>query len=213
MTTGFEPLDDEQTDRLGRLSAAVIADTGHEGAAVLSAAVAPLHIDCAFVGTARTSRLDPDGLWMPLRALMNARPAEVVVVDAADEVSEAVWGELLSRYAEREGVVGLVTNGAVRDVAEIRALSYPVFARGRTPRGPSGSAEEAVDTPVTVGGATIEPGDVLVGDGTGVVAIRRDAVTAVIDTAERVEATEREVQRRIAEGEALDRILEDVGMR
>jgi regulator of RNase E activity RraA len=212
MATDLEPLDDERTERLGHLSAAAIADAGHEGATVLSSAIAPLHTDCTFVGTARTSRLDPSGLWVPLRTLMDARTGEVVVVDAADEVSEAVWGELLSRYAEREGVVGLVTNGAVRDVAEIRALSYPVFAQGRTPRGPSGSGEAAVDVPVTVGGATIEPGDVLVGDETGVVTIRRDAVAAVIDAAERVEATEREVQRRIDEGEPLDRILEDVGM-
>lgn len=212
MSTDFEPPDDDVIERLGRLSAAAVSDADHPGTMVVSAAIEPVHTDCAFVGTARTTRLDPDALRVPLRTLMNAREGDVVVVDTGDDVSEAVWGELLSTYAERVGAVGLVTNGAVRDVAEIRALSYPVFARGRTPRGPSGATEEATNVPVTVGGATIEPGDVLVGDETGVVVIRRDEVTAVTEAAEAVEATEREVQRRIEQGEELDRIFETVGM-
>lgn len=212
MTTEFEQPDGELIERLQRLSTPNIADTNHESVQVISDPITPLHSACEFVGAARTVRLYPNALWIPLRTLENTCEGEVVVIDTDDCISEAIWGELLSTYADRKGSVGMVTNGAVRDIAAIRDLSYPIFARAHVPRGPSGTEEDAMNVTVTIGEATIDPGDVLVGDEDGIVVLRRGAVNEIIEAAENVDEKEREVKQRIKQGEDLDRILESVGM-
>jgi regulator of RNase E activity RraA len=209
MTIACGPLQEESIDRLARLSPAALSDANDDGVQVLQR-VDAVHANCTLVGTARTVRLDPDGLVAPIETLGRARSGEVIVIDAGD-VSEAVWGELLSTYAERNGVVGVVTNGAVRDVSRIRERSFPVFARAHTPRGPSGSEEDESDVPVTVDGVDIEPGDVLVGDEDGVAVVRRDVLEEAIEAAERVEADERAVRERIERGDDADRAFEPLG--
>lgn len=204
--------DDPVLDRLERCSTSAIADTKHEGVETLNSAIRPVHRDCTFAGTVRTVVLDPSALWAPVRTLDTALEGEVVVADTDDGVEEAVWGELLSTYAAAAGVSGMVTNGAVRDVAEVRDLGFPVFARTVTPRGPSGREEEERNVPVTVGGVSIDPGDVLVGDESGVVAIDRNAAEEVASAAETVARTERDVERFIDEGRSLERAFEDAGM-
>lgn len=212
MPTNNDPIDDAVLDRLERCSTSAIADTSHEGVETLNPAIEPVHRDCTFAGTVRTVVLDPSALWAPVRTLDTALEDEVVVVDTDDGVEEAVWGELLSTYAMATGVRGMVTNGAVRDVAGIRELGFPVFARTVTPRGPSGREEAERNVPVTVGGVSIDPGDVLVGDESGVVAIDRGAAEDVASAAETVARTERDVERFIDEGRSLERAFEDAGM-
>lgn len=212
MATNNEPIDGNVLDRLERYSTSAIADTKHESVTTLAPAIEPVHSDCTFAGTVRTVTLDPSALWAPVRTLDTAFEDEVIVADTNDGVDEAVWGELLSTHANATGVRGVVTNGAVRDVSGIRDLGFPVFARGVTPRGPSGSEEVERNVRVTVGGAPIAPGDVLVGDESGVVAIERDAVEEVTSAAEAVVRTEREVVRLIEEGNSLERAFEDAGM-
>lgn len=212
MAQDTEPVDEAVLDRLKDCSAPAIADTKHDGVQVLSDEIEPVHTDCAFAGTARTVTLDPSSLWAPAQTLDTAREDEVVVVDADDRVEEAVWGELLSEYALRIGVRGVITNGAVRDVAGMRDAGFPAFARAVTPRGPSGREEVDRNVEVTVGGASIEPGDVLVGDETGVVVIDRDALEAVTSAAEDVAATEREVERLIDDGASLVTALDEGGI-
>ena len=134
------------------------------------------------------------------------------MVDADDNVDEAVWGELLSTSATATGVRGMVTNGAVRDVAGIRDIGFPVFSRAVTPRGPSGNEEAEQNVRVTVGDVPINPGDVLVGDESGAVVIERDAVEEVISGAETVAKIEGEVTNLLGEGKSLEQAFEDAGM-
>lgn len=212
MSTDPEPLESELLDRLERCSTAAIADTNHEGVRTLAPAIEPVHSDCAFAGTVRTVVLDPAALWAPVQTLDTALEDEVVVVDADDSVDEAIWGELLSTYATECGVRGMVTNGSVRDASGIRDIGFPVFARAVTPRGPSGGEEAGRNVQVTVGGASIDPGDVLVGDESGVVVIECDVVEEVAEAADAVARKEREVDRLIGEGKSLQRAFEDAGM-
>lgn len=212
MATDDEPVDRTVLDRLEECSTSAVADTKHEGVKTLAPAIEPVHSDCTFAGTVRTVTLDPSALWAPVRTLDTALEDEVIVVDTDDSVDEAVWGELLSTHATATDVRGMVTNGAVRDISGIRDVGFPVFARAVTPRGPSGSQEADRNVRVTVGGAPINPGDVLVGDESGVVVIERDAVEEVAAAAEAVVQTEREVDRLIGEGRSLERAFEDAGM-
>lgn len=212
MATDDEPVDRTVLDRLEECSTSAVADTKHEGVKTLAPAIEPVHSDCTFAETVRTVTLDPSALWAPVRTLDTALEDEVIVVDTDDSVDEAVWGELLSTHATATDVRGMVTNGAVRDISGIRDVGFPVFARAVTPRGPSGSQEVDRNVRVTVGGAPINPGDVLVGDESGVVVIERDAVEEVAAAAEAVVQTEREVDRLIGEGRSLERAFEDAGM-
>lgn len=212
MSTDDDPIDGTLLDRLERCSTSAIADTRHESVETLDSAITPVHRDCTFAGRVRTVVLDPSALWAPVQTLDTALEDEVVVVDTDDSVEEAIWGELLSTYAAATGVRGMITNGAVRDVAGIRDLGYPVFARTVTPRGPSGREEAGRNVQVTVGGVSIDAGDVLVGDESGVVVIDRDAVEDVTSAAETVARTERDVDRFIDEGRSLERAFEDAGM-
>lgn len=212
MATDNEPVDTTVLDQLEQCSTSAIADTKHESVKTLATAIKPVHPDCAFAGTVRTVALDPSALWAPVQTLDTAREDEVVVVDAADSVDEAIWGELLSTHATATGVRGIVTNGAVRDISGIRDIGFPVFARATTPRGPSGSEEAEQNVQVSVGGAPIAPGDVLVGDESGVVVIERDAVEEVTSAAEAIVQTEQEVEHLIGEGKPLEQAFEDAGM-
>ena len=132
--------------------------------------------------------------------------------DGRREQFDAARAEDPSTYASKVGVNGVVTNGAVRDLDGIRDLGFPVFARALTPRGPSGTEEIDRNVPVTVGGAPIEPGDVVVADESGVVVIEHDAVEDVTAAAEAVAETERYVESLIHEGLSLERALEEAGM-
>ena len=212
MAPDTEPVDRTVLDQLKQCSTSAIADTKHDSVQTLASAIEPVHTDCAFAGTVRTVSLDPSALWAPVQTLDTALEDEVVVVDADDSVNEAIWGELLSTFATTTGVTGMVTNGAVRDVSGIRDIGFPVFARAVTPRGPSGREEAERNVRVTVGGAPIGPGDVVVGDESGVVVIEREAVEDVASAAEVVAETEREVDRLIGEGRSLEQAFEDAGM-
>lgn len=212
MPADHEPVDETLLHQLKRCSPSAIADTKHEGVQTLASTIEPVHSDCVFAGMVRTVTLDPSELWAPVQTLDTARENEVIVVDASDSVNEAIWGELLSTYAIATGVQGVVTNGAVRDISGIRAIGFPVFARTVTPRGPSGSEEAERNVRVTVGGASIAPGDVLVGDESGVVAIEREAIEAVTSAANVIARTEGKVGKLIDEGTSLERAFEDAGM-
>lgn len=212
MSMDSDRIDTRILDRLEQCSTSAVADTKHKSVETLASAIKPIHSNCTFAGTVRTVVLDPTALWAPVQTLDTALEDEVIVVDTNDSIEEAVWGELLSTYARATGVRGVVTNGAVRDVAGVRDLGFPVFARAATPRGPSGREEVERNVQVTIGGVSVEPGDVLVGDESGVVAIDRDAVEDVTSAAETVSQTEREVDRLINEGRSLEGAFEDAGM-
>lgn len=203
MTAGSNNGGDEITDRFKRVSSGEVADTKLDPVSVLNSNIGAIHPHCSVVGTARTVTLDPSTLCAPIEALENAQEGDIIVIDAGGCVDEAVWGELLSRYAAAIGLKGVITNGAIRDVAGIRGLKFPVFAKGRTPSGPSGSKEARHNVPVTVGGSLIEPNDILVGDQTGIVTIKQEDAKDVIEAAEEVAEMEQDVRRQIDQGESL----------
>lgn len=207
MTEDIPPIDDELLERSERLSSGEIADTKLDSVTVLRADIGALHTDCSVVGPVRTAMLDPSALCAPVGTLEDADEGEVVVIDTDGCIDEAVWGDLLSAYAIERGVGGIVTNGAMRDVSGVRELGFPAFARELTPRGPTGSEEAERNVPVTVGGASIQPGDILVGDETGVVVIERDAAEDVLAAAEDVAEMERDIREHVDGGGALEDAL------
>jgi RraA family protein len=100
-----------------------------------------------------------------------APPGSVIVVDGGGALDRALWGDKMAKLALERGVAGLVVDGAIRDAEGIEDLSFPVFAAGVTPTPPRRDRKGEVGVPVTCGGLTVRPGDVVYGDGDGVVVV------------------------------------------
>jgi 4-hydroxy-4-methyl-2-oxoglutarate aldolase len=110
-----------------------------------------------------------------------AQPGDVIVI-VPDALDNACFGDMTATRWQTRGIARVVIDGATRDVAGIRALGFPVFARRVTPRifhCPAGADHGAVNVPVCCGGILIQPGDILLGDDDGVVVIPRLAAVDI----------------------------------
>jgi 4-hydroxy-4-methyl-2-oxoglutarate aldolase len=131
-------------------------------------------------GPARIARCGQGDNLMVHAVMDRAQPGDVLVLTMPDPVPVALIGELLVTQAKGRGVAALLVDAAARDVAELRELGVPVWARWIRVRGATKTEVGELDVPVEVGGATIEPGDTLVLDDDGVVVVRRDRVDEVL---------------------------------
>jgi regulator of RNase E activity RraA len=152
-------------------------------------ALRPCTTDGLLIGRCKTTlwsemaHVDPRPYELELRAVDSCRPDDVLIAAAAGSMRSGVWGELLSTAARNSGCVGAIVDGAVRDVAKMRAMRFPVFARG-TCVYDSQNRQRVVDLDVVVeiDGVAFRPGDLVFADEDGVVAvpqeIEREAVAA-----------------------------------
>jgi 4-hydroxy-4-methyl-2-oxoglutarate aldolase len=182
------------------------AMTGHvvdalDGGGAMGPGVKPLDPDrAAFVGCALPCWSGPADNLATAAAIALARPGDVIVAAAEGFLGIAVMGDNIAMMARNAGVVALVTDGAVRDVAGIRAVGVPLFAGGVTPNSGVRSGPGTVGFPVVCGGVAVAPGDVLVGDSDGVVVIPQHRLAEVIARLDPIRAAERALQARLAEG-------------
>lgn len=115
----------------------------------------------------------------------------VIVLDNAGRTDATVWGDILTLVATRRAIAGTVIDGVCRDSARSRELGYPVFSRGRYMRtGKDRVQMVGVNVPVTVGQVRVRPGDILIGDGDGVVVVPREREEQVLATVEAIERAE-----------------------
>jgi len=108
----------------------------------------------------------------------------VIVVDAGGFNDHAIIGELMSARAEQRGVGGMVIWGAIRDSAELRQGSFPVFASGVTHRGPYKNGPGEINVPIVMGGIPVNPGDIVVGDADGLIVVPLDHAEAILASAQ-----------------------------
>ncbi len=186
---------------LRELPLSALSDNMHRS--VGTAGLNPYHLpgDKTMAGTAVTARSRGGDNLTYLRALEFCRPGDVLVVDCGGDLHNAVVGGVLSYYAARIGLSGVVLDGAIRDVAEIRSRPFPVYARGVTHRGPYKDGPGEINVPITVGGMVVNPGDIMLGDQDGLLAIPQDAgVQGLIDKARAVLVAEAQTMLAIKEG-------------
>ncbi|MBI2115582.1 MAG: RraA family protein [candidate division NC10 bacterium] len=136
--------------------------------------IKPVGPGMKFAGSALTVRIRACDNLVIYKALDLAQPGDVLVIATNNFQGAATWGDLTSMIAKAKGVVGVVTDGMVRDVDGICQVGLPVFARGVTPNSPFKDGQGEVNFAVTCGGVAVRPGDILVGDGDGVVVIPRE---------------------------------------
>lgn len=123
-------------------------------------------------GRAVTALCEPPDFGAVLHALQEVGSGDVLVIAANGMREFAMIGEILGGFLRARGASGIVCDGAVRDVASLADLKdFAVFARHITPRGPSGGERGAVNVPVVIGGVRVSPGDLILGDDDGLVAL------------------------------------------
>ncbi len=159
------------------------------------------------IGPAVTVRTYPGDWAKSVEAIDIAETADVIVIDAGG-VGPAVWGELATHSAIQKKLSGVLIDGAIRDVAEIRKLGFPAFAKIVTPTAgePKGFGE--IGVPVKVGGVRINPGDWIVGDDDGVLLIPEKKVVEIANRAMDVLEKENRVREEIERGETLSSVAE-----
>lgn len=128
-------------------------------------------LDTVLCGPAVTVRVRPGDNLMIHKALMMVEPGDVLVIDGGGDVSQALVGGLMRTTCVARKLGGLVIDGAVRDLCEWAEEGMPIFARGHTHRGPSKDGPGEINIPVSVAGMVVLPGDLIVGDADGVVAV------------------------------------------
>lgn len=160
----------------------------------------PYHKPAPLAGTAVTVLTRGGDNLAILRAFEFCRPGDVMVVDAGGDITNAVIGGILSYYGATIGLAGMVIDGAIRDVAEIAERTFPVYARGVNHRGPYKDGPGAINIPITVGGMTVQPGDLVVGDQDGLLAFAPEMASALIEKAEAQRAKEEATMAAMREG-------------
>ncbi|MCE4026307.1 MULTISPECIES: RraA family protein [unclassified Microbacterium] len=121
-------------------------------------------------------------------------PGQVVVLDNDARVDCTVWGDILTAVAHHRGIAGTVIEGVCRDTHRALSIGYPIYSRGRFMRTGKDRVEVAEEQgPVTIGGVTVRPGDILLGDSDGVVAIPQDCETEVLEVADTIHAREESI--------------------
>jgi len=128
-------------------------------------------LDTVMCGTAVTVRVRPGDNLMIHKALMMVAPGDVLVIDGGGDVSQALVGGLIRTTCVTKKLAGLVIDGAIRDLVEWAEDGMPIFARGHTHRGPSKDGPGEVNVPVSCAGLVVMPGDLIVGDADGVIAV------------------------------------------
>ncbi|MEO8546326.1 MAG: RraA family protein [Burkholderiaceae bacterium] len=151
-------------------------------------------------GTALTIKSRGGDNLTYLRALEFCRPGDVLVIDAGGDITNAVVGGILSFYAATIGASGVVLDGAIRDIAEIRERDFPVYARGINHRGPYKDGPGEINVPVSIGGMVVNPGDIIVGDQDGLLAFPVAGVESLIERAKAQLRKEEETMQAMREG-------------
>ena len=134
------------------------------------------------------------------RAYANANSGDVLVVHCSDYYEAGYWGDLMSLGAKTKGIAGLVIDACVRDADDIEAMNFPVFSRGLCIRGTSSLEGGTLNKSIVIGGVTINPGDIIVGDRDGVVVVPKELLAETIEKAKAREIREESIREQLRQG-------------
>jgi RraA family protein len=185
---------------LSKLDTACLSDA-NKNLRVLDSGIRPIRSGLKLIGIAHTVSCYNDFLTV-IKALKDAQPGEVLVIDGQGG-SRALVGELFTMEALRKGLAGIIVDGACRDTWRIRTLQLPVYARSISPL--SGTTSRIFDTqiPITCGGVTVNPGDIVFGDEDGILIASLEELSQALPLAQEIQGKEEVVYKRMDEGESL----------
>jgi regulator of RNase E activity RraA len=202
----FKRADSQLVEQFRGLASANISDVqGKQN--TFDARIKPIYQPMTPIcGTAFTVKARPGDNLLSTKAIHMAQPGDVIVIAGGFEMNLSVWGGVMSSMAKHKGIVGVVTDALVRDVAETRDVGLSVFATGLTPVGPTKESGGQINQPISCGGVIVNPGDIIVGDEDGVVVVRKEEAAEILTRTHARMELERTWFEQIARGET---ILED----
>lgn len=158
------------TNQFEEIPTTCISDT-MEGLNNLDPTIKPLKESYKVAGRAFTVKMPVGDNLVVLKAIREAKPGDVLVIDAKGDTYRAIAGDFIVGMAQTLGIKGIVVDGVIRDIEGTKQLNYPVFCKGTTIAASSKAGMGEINIPISCGGQTIYPGDIIVGDADGVVVI------------------------------------------
>ncbi len=188
-----------ERQRLLKFGTGPVSDALGKGGA-MDHQMRPWSANARMAGPAFTVQVHTADILMVSKALSECPAGHVLVIDGHGERNTALWGGLTTLSAYRKGLAGVVVDGAIRDLIDIRRSKLPVFARSVVPN--AGGAEYAgkLQVPVSCAGMVVHPGDWLAGDDDGVVVIPEAELAAVLEKAGRIVEAEKRIAKAIRDG-------------
>ncbi|MFP3121894.1 RraA family protein [Ectobacillus funiculus] len=174
-------------------------------------AIKPLKEEYKFAGRALTVKIPVGDNLAVLKAIREANPGDVIVIDAKGDQYRAIAGDFVIGMAQTLGVSAIVVDGVIRDVMGIKKLDFPVFSRGTAVAASGKAGVGEINIPISCGGTAVYPGDIIVGDADGVVVIpqsaEQDILAKSLDKLRKDEVREENVSGNV---EAIKKYLDDM---
>lgn len=197
----FEQLDAPMLNEFGTVGTAQISDCmGRLYGIVGLQAFHAMHSGKRLVGQALTVKTRPGDNLMIHKAIALAQPGEILVVDGGGVQENALVGELMAMDAANKQIAGFVIEGSIRDKDYFFNNDFPCFARAVSHRGPYKDGPGEIGVPVAIGGQVVMPGDVIVGDADGLVAVPLALAGVVLQAALKKEQAEAETKTKLMNG-------------
>ncbi len=198
----------EKGERLARLATSTVSDAlDRLGIAGQCLGIKPLDHAFRLCGPAFTMRMAPVAVEGGTVGdyIDDVPKGSVVVIDNAGRADMTVWGDLLTSVAVKRGIGGTVIDGVCRDIGRSLELRYPLFSRGWSMRtGKDRVQLDALDVPVSIGGARVSPGDLLLGDADGVVVVPKGKEEEIVACAIEIDGAESRILEAVEGGMRLD---------